>query len=58
MQGIRSGGEEAGDLTLGELVAAVLDEVDDEREVTPIVAAMLDRGSVRLRRRALLAPLP
>lgn len=58
MQGIRSSGEEAADLTLGELVAAVLDEVDDEREGTAIVAAMLARGSVRLRRRAPFAPLP
>jgi len=35
-------------LTLGELIAAVLDVADDERLVTPVVVAMLRSGRIRL----------
>ncbi|HSJ98816.1 MAG TPA: hypothetical protein VLC53_17200 [Myxococcota bacterium] len=43
-------GDPADDLTLAELVAAVIDVADDERQVAPVVLAMLRRGTVRLRR--------
>ena len=38
--------------TLEELVAAVIDVVDDERDVTEVVVQMLRSGAVRLGRRA------
>jgi hypothetical protein len=41
-------GDPADGLTLAELVAAVIDVADDERQVAPVVLAMLRRGSVRL----------
>lgn len=40
---------EAPDVTLGELIAAVLDVTDDEDEATAVVVRMIARGSVRLR---------
>jgi len=36
-------------VTLGELIAAVLDVTDDEDEATYVVMRMIARGSVRLR---------
>ena len=41
-------GERCGEVTLAEVVAAVMDVADDERQVTPVVVEMLRRGSVRL----------
>ena len=38
--------------TLEELVAAVIDVVDDESDVTEVVVQMLRSGAVRLGRRA------
>ena len=37
------------DVTLGELIAAVLDVTDDEDEATAVIVRMIARGSVRLR---------
>jgi hypothetical protein len=39
------------DVTLADLITAVLEVADDEREVTAVVLQMLQSGSVRLRRR-------
>jgi hypothetical protein len=39
-------------LTLGEVVAAVLDGAGDERLVTPVVVSLLRSGRVRLARAA------
>lgn len=38
------------DVTLADLISAVIDVTDDEREVTAVVLQMLQSGSVRLRR--------
>jgi hypothetical protein len=38
------------DVTLADLIAAVIDVTDDEREVTAVVLQMLQSGSIRLRR--------
>ena len=40
----------AGDVTLADLVAAVIDAADDARIVTTVVVAMLESGAIRLRR--------
>ena len=39
------------DVTLADLISAVIEVADDEREVTAVVLQMLQSGSVRLRRR-------
>jgi hypothetical protein len=38
-------------VTLADLISAVIEVADDEREVTAVVLQMLQSGSVRLRRR-------
>jgi hypothetical protein len=38
------------DVTLADLISAVIEVTDDEREVTAVVLQMLQSGSVRLRR--------
>lgn len=38
------------DVTLADLISAVIDVTDDEREVTAVVLQMLQSGSIRLRR--------
>jgi hypothetical protein len=38
------------DVTLADLIAAVIDVTDNEREVTAVVLQMLQSGSIRLRR--------
>jgi hypothetical protein len=40
------------DVTLADLIAAVIDVTDNEREVTAVVLQMLQSGSIRLRRRS------
>jgi len=44
-------------VTLGEVVAAVLDVAGDERLVTPAVVAMLRSGRIRLARAAAAGPV-
>ena len=39
------------DVTLADLISAVIEVADDEREVTAVVLQMLQSGAVRLRRR-------
>jgi uncharacterized protein (DUF2267 family) len=38
-------------VTLADLISAVIEVTEDEREVTAVVLQMLQSGSVRLRRR-------
>ena len=50
MQGTHARGEGTLGFTLGDVVAAVMDVADDERQATEVVVAMLRSGSVRLHR--------
>lgn len=46
---VRSGAKEPRDVTLLELVGAISEVTDDDREVVATVVQMLESGTVRLR---------